>query len=289
MRWMTALVLPILSSCMHTTDSQIKVVGGTAVDDDANVGAVGATAAVLGADGAQFCSGTLIEARRVLTAAHCLISPAPNAAFVTFNITASTGAKVAVQSAHASPHYNALTHDDDIGYLDLAADAAPTPIPVASGTERDQLLTPGTSVLLVGYGITALNGIDNGIKRQALSAVGQVTSKQFNTAATHTDTCQGDSGGPAFAKTDLGWRVLGVTSTRLRLHGRRSSASNTGPGTYSFTLTGSLPAPADGENYARAKFYDSPAQAVARILSNDADPAKDIMSLIGCQTNRPGL
>jgi V8-like Glu-specific endopeptidase len=191
------------------------IIGGSADTTHAAVVAI-----VVGGPGMggyqQFCTGTVIAPRAVLSAGHCIAESGylPSDIRIYFgDIVTTAGQAIQVTAAYVHPDY-VLGADgiplNDVSVLMMAEDAPVTPMQWQRQTLPD--LT-GQPVLLVGYGVTdaaAQNG--NGTRR----AVEQTVTSQdamFVYYHGHNDgTCQGDSGGPMIVTTSGIETVVAVTS-----------------------------------------------------------------------------
>jgi len=178
------------------TTSEAAIVGGTLASGDPAV-----VALVVNAGGGryeEYCTGTLIAPRTVLTAAHCIEAyGAGNFYVVGVGSTVAGLTKVvsvAQQIAHPSYRGGAW----DFGVLRLAQPVVGvTPIPMNEAPMTSSLV--GRPIRHVGFGITnpATQG-GSGVKREVTYNLRQVLQYTVESGATGKQTCQGDSGGPAF-------------------------------------------------------------------------------------------
>lgn len=180
------------------------IVGGVVAEGDPAVVA-------LTAYGSQYCSGTLIAPRTVLTAAHCIQANArPSVYQVRFGTRASAPfLSIAMEAQFAHPAYSSERLTSDIGLIRLSAPA----VGIKPILPNDTPLTGsdvGRDIRHVGFGATSGGGGGNGTKREALYPVREVTATLIESAgAGRQQTCSGDSGGP-------GLMILGeVTDERV--------------------------------------------------------------------------
>jgi secreted trypsin-like serine protease len=191
------------------------------------------------------CSGVLVGAATVLTAAHCVRDGCAARVFVGADVgDPGSGAGFEVAAAVAHPAWKRDRLFDDIGVLRLAHPVdGVLPRRIAAVAALDSAI----SVRLAGFGTTTSDG-RVGFGRRRLVDVplagadpryGAHTSTEFvaGRALLERDSCPGDSGGPAYVEEGSGgWSLAGLTSRAT-------------PGGYRFRRCG------DGGIYTRVTAY----------------------------------
>jgi secreted trypsin-like serine protease len=207
-------------STAHAGVLEQPVVGGRVVEP----GAFPDVVAVFGADG-SLCTGTLLEADLVLTAAHCIEGDPIEVIVGSVDLARPGGDHRRVKWARAYPDWLAKF---DVGIIMLENPVAAKARGIVQGCSRDRLRA-GMPLQVVGFGLTTKSGTgDNTRLRQATVPVVDPTCTsdpacepavapggEFIAGGHGTDSCFGDSGGPVFIQTARGPALLGVVSRGL--------------------------------------------------------------------------
>ncbi|EJL6424906.1 GlyGly-anchored extracellular serine protease VesB [Vibrio cholerae] len=178
----------------------------------------------------QFCGGSFLGGRYVLTAAHCFDSRSAASVDVIIGAydlnNSSQGERIAAQKIYRHLSYSPSNLLNDIAIVELAQTSSLPAITLAGPATRTSLpaLTPLT---VAGWGITVqskppqftpiLQEVDVDLVSQSLCQIvmqhgisSDPNSTNFCAARLTKDSCQGDSGGPIVVKT--GREQLGIVS-----------------------------------------------------------------------------
>ncbi|MBL1277094.1 MAG: serine protease [Ectothiorhodospiraceae bacterium] len=237
------LLLPLLSGYASSALAERvdniapRIVGGTAAAPNAYPWSV----ALLYANdsnsfNAQFCGGTLIADRWVLTAAHCVDSIS-----VATNIDAAIGIadlddinatnRITISDIFIHPRYGTDFQDNDIALLRLSTPSTATVVALADNTLTNAIYTSTNNLLtIIGWGNTSNTGppISSTLLQETqippfdFTNCSQIYTLGFTnnmicaagSPSGGKDTCQGDSGGPMvyFNPNDNLLYQAGITS-----------------------------------------------------------------------------
>lgn len=224
-------LLLLLGCCiLFATEAQAEIVtriiGGEISDENAWP----ATVALSMDD--QFCGGTLVDRRWVVTAAHCLFgqngSRLPEEKMSVLagssQLNSPDMQKIMVTNSYVHPDYDLSRLDYDVALLELATDADLPAMPIYMNPDVPAV---GTMATVVGWGITEESDtvvndlreievpiISNETCNDPESYNGIITSNMMcaGYAEGGRDACNGDSGGPLMVYKDGAWRLTGVVS-----------------------------------------------------------------------------
>ncbi len=213
-----------------------KIIGGSQAPAHAYPAQVGILdASVSNNYQAQFCGGTLIAARWVLTAAHCvedIVSASEIKVLTGTNDLANGGTRRNVAKIKIHPNWNTVTVDYDVALVKLTVDVTGIVFPSLVTPAQEPTFAPvGEAVRTVGWGDTlagagvsypeklyhvTVRTISRTVCNGATSYAGAITTRMLcaGVMAGGKDSCQGDSGGPLYVRNanDVYRALLGVVS-----------------------------------------------------------------------------
>ena len=169
--------------------------------------------ALLHRDPGFICTGTMIDDRVLLTAAHCIESVTPG----DYNVVGGTDLSgdddpdyyLAVDEVHRHPGYDDVSLDNDVAVVLLAEDSPVEPYRWLAEDPGD-IYESGTEYTSVGYGED--DDGDSAVKRRVEIEIAEVYATEFLGGDATGTICFGDSGGPAVVEIDGYYTVIGVHS-----------------------------------------------------------------------------
>lgn len=187
-----------------TATETAAITQGSAAQDPAVV-------AIIAPDGTQGCSGTLIASHTVLTAGHCVPALRRRELSVFFGDSlGGAGTFVAVSDTRVHPEHVPATLAHDLALFTLRE---PGPVGALSLDPRtlDASLV-GQTLRIVGFGVTAPDAGDSGVKRSGTATVTGLDPVDVTATGGPSLPCRGDSGGPALLDDGSGERIVAVVS-----------------------------------------------------------------------------
>ncbi|GGJ34205.1 S1 family peptidase [Streptomyces brasiliensis] len=172
----------------------------------------------------QFCGGTLVAPKKVVTAAHCMVGETTGSLRVVGGRTylnGTNGTVSRVSKIWINPDYTDANDGDDVAVLTLSTSMPYTTASYVSSSQTG-VYAAGTTARILGWGTTSENGSPSNQLRTATvpivsdsSCRGSYGSDFIQSdmvcagyASGGVDTCQGDSGGPLL----IGGVLAGITS-----------------------------------------------------------------------------
>jgi secreted trypsin-like serine protease len=209
------------------------IVGGAAPSTD---GIGRSVISIVGSRG-NFCSGALIAAKLVLTAAHC-VQPGAEYRIVEYDADRKAELKM-VRRVAVHPTFDMQTMlghraTADVALLELEAAPHET---VAALSVPQTPIVPGGKFAIAGVGVTVRgDGKSSGLVRSAaLVATGKPGTLQIRLVDPLSQgnqaglgACTGDSGGPVFEEQPKGPAIIGVISWSTGPNGSAGCGGLTG-------------------------------------------------------------
>ncbi|MFE2429067.1 S1 family peptidase [Streptomyces sp. NPDC059373] len=172
----------------------------------------------------QFCGGTLVSSKKVVTAAHCMVGETTSSVRVVGGrtyLSGTNGTVSKVSKIWINPAYTDATNGDDVAVLTLSTAMSYTTASYVSSSDTG-VYAAGTTARILGWGTTSESGSSSNQLRTATVPIVSDSSCKSSygsdfvatdmVCAGYTsggvDTCQGDSGGPLL----IGGVLAGITS-----------------------------------------------------------------------------
>jgi secreted trypsin-like serine protease len=171
----------------------------------------GDTAVVaLMAGGKVYCTGVLISANVVATAAHCVAPTPPEQIYFGVRPNSKKGTFIDVSDSKLHPDFDEDTLTNDIAVVGLARKAPVAPMELL--TSPFDSTFKGLPIRLVGFGLTT-DDEDPVRKRSGTTTIFSYSDEDFRFRPSPSQTCSGDSGGPALMEVDGKDAVVGIASS----------------------------------------------------------------------------
>ncbi len=225
-------LLPMPARADDSVTISTKILGGT----EAKAGDWPWMVAILRASvsdtyQAQYCSGVLIDATWVLTAAHCVsglsasdIDLAPGA----YDLASFSGPRIGAKRLIVHPDYDTTNIQNDIALIEMEQASSQPTITLFSGQSNDNTPADLTGVMLTALGWGMADGSNYWYYPEVLRQVDlPVVSNSYCNVIYGTilgagqlcagyyvgkDVCNGDSGGPVVTRIDDQWVHAGLVS-----------------------------------------------------------------------------
>jgi secreted trypsin-like serine protease len=214
-----AAALTLAGTTASAHEAEPQVVGGSRV----SIGDYPWVVQITNSSGFQFCGGTLVTPRKIVTAAHCVVrQTAPGVRVVAGREDKESGDGIlaGVTAIWVHPDFRDVTSGSDIAVLTLDTAMPYQTLPLATQSDAT-IYTPGTLGTILGWGRTSEGGPASRYLLGAqvpltndstcLSAFPQYDPTSMVCAGYPeggVDACQGDSGGPLM----IAGRLAGITS-----------------------------------------------------------------------------
>ena len=180
---------------------------------------------------AQYCSGVLIDATWVLTAAHCVVDRSTSAvelAVGAYDLSRFSGPRISAKRLIVHPDYNTTNYQNDIALIEMTQAANLPTITLFSGLSKDGTPSDLIGIMLTAIGWGMADGAEYWYYPKVLRQVDlPVLPDSYCNKIYHTtlgsgqlcagyyvgkDVCNGDSGGPVVTRIDEQWVHAGLVS-----------------------------------------------------------------------------
>ncbi len=222
----------VLAAYRRGDSTEQRILHGADTTIEKNPWQVAIVAAVVPQNSrAQFCGGSIIARRWVLTAAHCVDNKTKSTQIAILAGTATLSGgdhriPVAENGIVVHEHWDKVTHNFDIALIHAASDLDGREIRAMGPGEKE--IPEGHLITVTGWGALAWRNSPGAMDLQIMSVPyvsrdicnlgasygGKVTENMFCAGERDggKDACQGDSGGPASTQSPVGPRLVGVVS-----------------------------------------------------------------------------
>lgn len=197
-----AAAAPAGAAAAPAASGPAAIVNGSDEGDDP------AVVGLVDEEGAVFCTGTLVSAIDVLTAAHCVGDDGPLPGIRIDLPGAAVPVVLAAASARVHPDFDPETLAHDLAVVRLARPAGIQPLPIRAAPLPAAAL--GREVRIVGYGTDGSEAAPR--KRTGRAAIDALDREKLRLVGAPALPCYGDSGGPVLASFDGAPEVIGVVS-----------------------------------------------------------------------------
>ena len=210
----------------RSLEAQPKIVGGRPTNTNKWPWAVAIHEVTTGGEMRQFCGGSVIGDKWVLTAAHCKVRSSDKMVVGRSNLTGSEGHELNVKRVIEHCNYDPQTNDSDIALVEVEVPTGVTLKPVDLIDRGEPSAQPGADATIVGWGRLQMGGSTSDtlqevtvpIQTNALCEQGYPNDITANMLCAGKpeggqDSCQGDSGGPLVVTDPNGnFQQAGVVS-----------------------------------------------------------------------------
>lgn len=186
-----------------------RIVGGKPANPEAYPFAAG----IATASGHQYCGGSVIGQRFVLTAAHCQVSAGDRVLVGSNNLSDARAINIVESRIH--PDFNGNTMDYDVAVAVLGDDAGVEALPLATQVNTLDATVIGWGATCEGCSSTSfLREVTVPLWERCDEAYDGLTPRQLCAGLQlgGKDSCQGDSGGALLTWNVDHWEQLGIVS-----------------------------------------------------------------------------